>query len=233
MAIFAIGDLHLSFSSDKPMDVFGENWENHHEKIRENWIRTVGEEDTVLVTGDVSWALKLEEAVDDLAWVSCLPGRKIICKGNHDYWWPSMKKLKSRFPDLMFLYNNYHVSEGTAICGSRGWVCPQGEITDELRLTDDFKIYQRELARFESSISMAVKDGYSDIIAMLHYPPTNDSKDVSGFVEIIERYGIKQVVYGHLHTELSFGSSVRGSFRGVDYYLTACDYVDFTPVRLR
>lgn len=223
MTIYAIGDLHLSFSKDKPMDIFGENWENHYKKIKESWLEHVTPSDIVLLTGDTSWALKLEQAKIDLKWIDELPGKKIIIKGNHDYWWSSLSKMNALYESISFIHNNYYAVNEIAICGSRGWICPNdGEFSEH-----DMKIYSRELERVERSLKKAKQDGYKKIIVMLHYPPTNDKKEKSKFVELFEKYNVDTVLYGHLHTEASFDKSYQGKVNDVHYILTSCDYLDF------
>lgn len=239
MAIFAIGDLHLSFSTDKPMCIFGENWKGHHEKIRQNWIENVRPHDTVLIPGDISWALRLEEARVDLDWIKSLPGKKIICKGNHDYWWTSTQKLRAAYPEFDFIFNTFSVAEGIAICGTRGWNCPKkselerAESERSTELKDEIRIYNRELIRLRASLEAAKAQGYEDIITMLHYPPTNEKKERSGFVELMKEFGVSQMIYGHLHGEYSYDFSHRGYYEGIEYNLVSCDYTDFKLVKLR
>lgn len=226
MALYAIGDLHLSFSTDKPMDIFGENWVDYEAKVRDNWLNKIKEDDWIIIPGDISWALRLEEAEADLKWIGELPGHKILMKGNHDYWWTSVGKMSTRFPDLHFLHNNFFAIDDVAVCGTRGWICPgEGVFSDE-----DRKVYNRELIRLELSLSAAYKAGYRRFIVAMHYPPTNDRKEKSGFVEIIEKYGVETVLYGHLHTKASFDSGLKGEVEGVRYMLTSSDYLDFDPV---
>lgn len=232
MALYAIGDLHLSFSSDKPMDVFGENWANYEEKIKSFWIENIRETDTTLIPGDISWAMRLEHALVDLEWIHELPGRKILLRGNHDYWWASLNKLQALYEDMDFLQNNFYEyeSEGVmyAICGTRGWLCPNPNKFDE----NDKKIYDRELLRLKLSLDAAKAAGHDKIIVMTHYPPTNDMQEDSGFTEIYEAYGVEKVIYGHLHTEFSFETGLQGVHGGVEYQLTSCDYLDFKPLKI-
>lgn len=226
MAIYAISDLHLSFSQDKPMDIFGEIWENHEKKIEKNWKRIVKETDTVLICGDHSWALKLEEAVPDLQFIGRLPGHKIMIKGNHDLWWQSLKKIKAVLPENISLVQNTHVEiAGKCICGTRGWVSPNDDSFTE----HDLKIYRREVQRLKNSLESARKAGGKDIIVMLHYPPFNSKKEPTDFVRVMHEYGVKTCVYGHLHG-LAQQNAVTGDVDGITYYMVACDYVDFTPV---
>lgn len=223
MALYAIGDLHLSFSVDKPMDIFGEAWVRHEEKIKESWMAQVKESDTVLIPGDISWATGFEEAKADLQWIDDLPGTKVLLRGNHDYWWTSLKKMKEAFPKLEFLQNNFYEYESHMICGTRGWVCPNKQNFDD----HDEKIYNRELIRLKLSLDSAKKASDKPIIVMTHYPPTNDQFEPSGFTEIYETYDVSKVIFGHLHTEVSFKSGLQGTIRGVDYQLVSSDYVQF------
>ncbi|MEQ8154587.1 MAG: metallophosphoesterase [Clostridiaceae bacterium] len=227
MALYAISDLHLSFTADKPMGIFGEKWEGHEEKIKENWIRNINPEDTVLIAGDISWSMKHDESMEDLGWISSLPGRKIIVKGNHDYWWGSITKLNSLFENMNFMQNNFFTYEDWAICGSRGWICPG---SDKFTLKDG-KIYNRELNRFRLSLDAAKKAGYEKFICMMHYPPTNEKLAPSGFVDLFKEYGVTRVVYGHLHGP-ALANVLNGENDGIEYIMTSCDYIDFNPVKI-
>lgn len=223
MAIYAIGDLHLGFNVNKPMDIFGDAWANHEQKIKGNWLGTVKEQDLVLIPGDISWAMTLEEALEDLKWIDTLPGYKVLLRGNHDYWWKSITKLNKMYDRMFFLQNNYYAIDHIAVCGTRGWTCPnQCMFTDQ-----DEKIYKRELQRLELSLNQAVKGGYKNIIVMLHYPPTNDAKQISGFTELMEAYRVDDVIYGHLHGQQSFDSSLKGEYGKTHYQLVSADYLDF------
>lgn len=228
MSLFVIGDLHLSLSVDKPMDIFGEQWINHQEKIKKNWIEIIKEDDVILIPGDISWAMNMKDATIDLEWIHNLPGKKILLRGNHDYWWGSVSKMNELFEDIRFLQNNYFIYKNFAICGTRGWICPNGHKFTQ----HDEKIYERELHRLKLSLDAAIKNGYKDIIVMTHYPPTNDQLEASGFTQIYETYGVKKVVYGHLHGIDSFKSGLNGEYKGVDYSLASCDYLDFKPLKI-
>ena len=228
MALYVIADLHLSETTHKPMDIFGENWEKHSAKIKENWTNMVDSTDTVLIPGDISWAMTLEEAMVDLDYIDQFPGKKILLKGNHDYWWSSVKKLNSLYKNMFFLQNDYYMVEDTAICGSRGWTCPN----NQKFTTQDKKIYERELNRLKMSLDKALKDHRGNIYVITHYPPTNDRLEPSGFTELFEYYGVKKVFYGHLHGTESFKGGLKGRFNGVEYYLTSSDYLDFSPFRV-
>ncbi len=228
MSIYALSDLHLSFTADKPMSIYGEAWKDHEEQIKNNWTRLVTPEDTVLIPGDISWGLKPDEATEDLAWVAALPGKKVLVKGNHDLWWTSISRLNSLYPDMYFLQNTCYVAEGWHICGCRGWICPE----DPDFTQHDDKIYKRELLRLRMSLDAAVKAGAERILAMLHYPPTCGGLEKSGFTEVFKEYGVKQVIYGHLHGPEGQMKCLRGLHDGTLYRLVACDYVGCKPVLL-
>lgn len=229
MRIFALGDPHLSFNEQgeiyKTMGIFGENWQDHHVKIKQNWERQVKAEDVVLVPGDLSWALKLEDAQYDLEFLAELPGRKILVKGNHDLWWQGIGKVRKVLPISMEAIQNDHIllPNGIAICGTRGWTCP-----DERNFTvQDSKIYERELGRLRLSLeSISHKDCV--IIVMLHYPPTNGKHEISGFIEILKEFGVKQCVYAHLHSDSIKGALPEEKW-GINFYLVSADAVGFTP----
>lgn len=228
LSLFVIGDLHLSFGSEKPMDIFGEQWTEHPRRIAESWLEKVKECDVVLVPGDISWALKLKDAMIDLEWLNDLPGKKICIKGNHDYWWQTISKLNTLYENVHFLQNNCYFYEDYAICGTRGWLCPN----DSNFSQKDTKIYLRELNRLELSLKEAKKNGCEKIIVMLHYPPHNENKEVSGFEELFKKYGVETVVYAHLHGKKYYDLGVKGNRDGIQYHLTSCDYLNFEPLRI-
>ena len=227
MALYAISDLHLAFNNDKPMDIFGEKWFKHDEKIKNNWLSQIDEKDTILIAGDISWAMKESESMADLEWIENLPGKKIISKGNHDYWWNSITKLNSKFENTKFLQNNYYVYGDYAICGSRGWICPG---TDRFTEKDE-KIYLRELIRLRLSLDAAKNAGFNKFIVMIHYPPTNEKFEESDFVKIFKEYNVEKVIYGHLHGP-ALHRVLNGERDGVEYVMTSADYIDFNPVKI-
>ncbi len=227
MALYAIADLHLSFSANKPMDIYGPAWSNHAARVKEAWLSLVEPQDTVIIAGDISWGLRLEEAMADLAWIHELPGRKVLVKGNHDPWWASIGRLNALFEDMFFLQNSFFPFGEYAICGSRGWVCPGS--SDFTR--HDEKIYKRELLRMKASFEAAVKAGYEKFVGVMHYPPMNEKKEPSGFTEIFAYYDVHKAVYGHLHGD-SARSAPRGLIGGTDYMLAACDALNCRPVRV-
>jgi predicted phosphohydrolase len=228
MALYAISDLHLALSGDKPMDVFGDNWYKHDEKIKINWLGKVKPEDTVLIGGDISWSVKMEQGMKELQWIHELPGKKIIIKGNHDYWWGSISKLNGLYEDINFIQNNFFFYEDYAICGTRGWTCPG---SDKYTMQDD-KIYKRELIRLRLSLESAKTAGYSKYICMIHYPPTNERFEASGFTDLFEEYTVEKVIYGHLHGN-SLNRVLNGDKNGVHYIITSSDYLDFNPIRIK
>ncbi len=223
MSVFIIGDLHLSFDEnvDKPMDIYGGVWVEHWKRLYHNWQREVKEEDTVILAGDTSWALKLSEAMADLRWISNLNGRKVIIKGNHDLWWSGIKKLNSMFENIYFMQNSYYAVDDVAICGTRGWICPGSESFEE----GDMKLYRREALRLEESLKMAEQAGYEKIIGVLHYPPTNEKRNLSEFTRLFESFGVKKVYYGHLHNEDAKKNRESINLNGVSYKLISFDAI--------
>ncbi|MDR3242996.1 MAG: metallophosphoesterase [Clostridiales Family XIII bacterium] len=228
MSIYAIGDLHLSFSADKPMDVFGEEWAGHTARLSENWRGTVKEEDTVIIAGDISWALKYQDAEADLRWIAALPGDKALIRGNHDLWWPSISRLSAFDPRMHFIQNNFFESEGVAICGGRGWILPGG---DDFTAHDE-KIYLREIQRLRLSLEAAEKAGFREKLVALHFPPSNERGQPTGFTGLMEEFGVRTVVYGHLHGKDVFGKGIRGNVRGTEYSLVSLDYLSCMPKKI-
>jgi len=227
VAFFALADLHLGFAVDKPMDMFGERWRNHSEKINENWRKTVTDDDIVLVPGDISWALKLDEVRQDFDFLAQLPGRKVLIRGNHDYWWDSISKVREILPPGMFALQNDHlVFDGVAVCGARGWNLPVQNDQDYER---DKRIFLRERNRLALSLQSAPAD--LPKIAMLHYPPCYHHQEEVGFCDILEKFKVELCVFGHLHGE-DHRLALRGRHNNVNYVFCAADAVDFTPVRI-
>lgn len=228
MRKFAIGDLHLSQHSDKPMDIFGEHWKGHAQKIKSNWEKQVTDEDVILIPGDISWAMRLEEAKEDLDWLNSLPGKKICIRGNHDYWWDRPKKLTNAYPQIVFLQNTAYTIDHITICGTRGWICP-----NTISFTpDDERLFVRELTRLKLSLESAINQGATEIWVMLHYPPTYGEQQSSPLVELLKTYPVKRVIYGHLHDKLSWKSSLQGTYEGIHYQLVSADYLNFMPLLL-
>ncbi|WP_352417163.1 metallophosphoesterase, partial [Clostridium tertium] len=224
MALYAISDLHLAFTTDKPMDIFGAKWLKHDEKIKENWIKKITDEDTVLIAGDISWSMRSDESKVDLDWIDALPGKKIISKGNHDYWWGGISKLNRMYENTKFLQNNFYTYEDYAICGSRGWILEGSD-----RFTEkDKKIFDREIIRLKLSLDKAKEAGYENIVVMIHYPPMNEKRENSAFTNLFKEYGVKKVIYGHLHGP-SLANVLNGEHEGIEYLMTSCDFLDFDP----
>ncbi len=227
MSIYGISDLHLDYSKTKPMDIFGQKWINHEEKIFEFWQKNITNEDIVLVSGDISWALKLDEAYMDLKRINDLPGQKIISKGNHDYWWETKKKLNAlNLETIHFLHNDSYTYNNIVICGTRGWA-PKD--SDEFKKHDE-KMYNRELNRLELSLKSADSQACM-IIVMLHYPPFNIDGSINDFVHIMKEYDVKKCVYGHLHAE-GHRFAIEGKIEGIDFYCISSDFIDFKAQRL-
>ena len=247
LKIWAIGDLHLSFGvANKGMDIFGPAWENHAEKIAENWKQVVSPEDLVLIPGDISWAMKPEDAVADLQWIHQLPGTKVMIKGNHDYWWGSLKKVTEILPpSIHIVQNNAFLWKGVAIGGARLWDTPEYhfhpfiEFRENPRAKDkeeaiqedlSEKIFERELQRLEMSLS-ALDKSASLRIAMTHYPPIGADMVPSRASRILEKYNIDICVFGHLHN-IKAGSTLFGKQQNIRYALTSCDYLRFKLLEL-
>ena len=228
MKIYVIGDLHLALDPniDKPMDVFGPAWHDHDKRVKEKWLAKIRPEDLVILAGDISWGLKLEEAMADFQWIDNLPGKKIIFKGNHDLWWTGLKKMNGLFDSIEFIQNNCYMAGDIAICGTRGWTCPGSEGFQE----SDEKIYKRELLRLEMSLKDACSRQAKEIIGILHYPPTNEKKQLSGFTKLFEEYQVKRVFYGHLHGEDAKKNRDTISLNGTKYRLISLDAIDCNPV---
>ena len=223
MQIYAIADLHLSLTSEKPMDVFGEAWRGHAEKLKRNWRERVQADDLVLVPGDISWAMQLSAALPDLSFIGDLPGKKILLKGNHDYWWSAIGRVRASLPEGMrALQNDSIVENGIGICGSRGWLCPGSNNFN----AEDQKIYLRELDRL--ALSLSSLPAVETKIAMLHFPPFADKEKGSGFTERLEAAGVQIAVYGHLHGEAN-RYAFEGERNGVYYHCVAADKLDFMP----
>lgn len=229
MSLYTIADLHLCFSDPaKTMSIFA-GWENYQERIEENWRNTVSDGDTVVIAGDVSWGMSLQQATADFRFINELPGKKIIIKGNHDYWWVTMKKMEDhlaaeRFDTIKILHNNHYAYENYAICGTRGWVNMPGETQDE-------KVLRREVQRLETSIKSAISANLKPIVFM-HYPPifaTNFNYDI---LEILYRYNIKECYYGHIHGRSAHELCVKNTYDGINFHLISGDYIQFKPEKV-
>lgn len=212
------------------MDIFGEKWINHFDKIKENWIKHICEDDFVLHCGDLSWTMNLNDAKQDLDWLNSLPGKKILIKGNHDFWWSGINKLNSIYKNIKFIQNNYVPFKDYAICGSRGFNLEISEGQDEKQ---HFKILEREKIRMELSLKSAVKDGFKKIIYMIHYPPFTSNKECINqniFLDLFNKYNVEIVLYGHIHS--NFDNFYNREINNTNYYLTSCDYLNFTPLKI-
>lgn len=231
MSLYIIGDLHLPFGIDKPMDVFGEKWQGYTKKIQEDWNKKVKPEDTVILAGDFSWATYLQNTYNDFVFIEKLPGKKILLKGNHDYWWTTITRMKqyleeNEFINIDFLYNNSFCIENKIIVGTRGWTLLDSENSE--------KMINREAGRLENSIKDAIEKYGQDkeIICIMHYPPITNSKMKneytydSQFLEIMKKYNIKKCYYGHLHGN-SHKDAVEGNIENIEFYLISGDYLDF------
>ena len=230
MNIYAIGDLHLSATADKPMDVFGGNWQGHFEKIKSSWLEVVQSDDVVLICGDISWAMKLEDAVVDLQSLAGLPGKKVFIRGNHDYWWSGISRVRAAAPDDSFIFlqtDSVKIGE-YVIVGSRGWSCPGSpEFTEH-----DEKLYLREVERFKLAFADAErkKEEGDKIIAMVHFPPFTSKQEDTEFSRLFEEKGVENVVFGHIHGAAYF--PLRTIKNGVTYHLSACDKVAFKLIKI-
>lgn len=232
MSIYAISDLHLAISVDKPMDVFGARWSNYMERLESQWRETVSDGDHVLVPGDISWATYIDQAYEDFKFIDSLPGKKIISKGNHDYWWTTMSKLEKfirekGFGTISFMHNNSFRIEHSVVCGTRGWKSPGDDGFD----AEDNKIYLRELQRLELSLQTAGRRDGETLIAALHFPVFNSKGVFSEFLDILLRYGVDLCIYGHLHGE-ACRNAVEGPAGGMELRLVSADYLGFRPVKL-
>ena len=244
MALYALGDLHLSFQADKPMDAFGKVWKHHERKIEKYVNRIVKTEDTLVLTGDHSWGRKLSECREDLAFIERLPGRKILLRGNHDMFWDAKKtrRLNEEYAGrLFFLQNNFAAYQDYALVGTKGYTFEgpfyldfQGRILgwDEEREKQAKKLVAREMERLRESFRQAEEAGYRKFVMFLHYPPTSILEAASPFTQIAEEYGVEAVVYSHCHGERRFGDSIRGIYRGINYMLVSGDYLNFHPEQI-
>ena len=231
MRLFAIGDLHLPGGQEKPMDVFGGHWEDHFARIAQDWRERVTDDDVVLIPGDTSWAMQLSEAMPDLHAIGELPGRKILIKGNHDYWWGGIGQVRRALPQGMQAIQHDVVDLGdVVVCGTRGWAYP----TEETPLSqEDERLFNREMIRLELALASAVKQaGERPIVVMLHYPPLYQQDRDTPFTRLLEKYPVQLVVYGHLH-----GAGIRAGFNGVwngiRYMLTSCDSLRFSLAEVK
>ncbi len=226
LSIYVIGDLHLSLGNKKPMDIFG-GWDGYVEKIKTNWQNTVTNDDTVVIAGDISWAMKLSEAIPDFTFIEKLNGKKLILKGNHDYWWVTQNKIykffeENGFETMSLLHNNSFDIEEINICGSRGWIFENGEAQDK-------KIIARELGRIEASLSFM--DTNSTKYLFLHYPPYYNGQEISEFFDVMNKYDVKKCYYGHIHGD-GLKNVYSGIYKGVELVPISADYLKFRPFKV-
>ncbi len=231
MALYAIGDTHFSEAANKPMDVFGGAWNGYRDKLLTGF-SVLRPEDTLLICGDFSWGMSLEETLPDFRLLDSFPGKKLLLKGNHDYWWETVSKMKRFFAEnqigtIDFLHNSCYFYDGAALCGTRGWFYEKGSPN-----AGEDKIFKRELIRLEASLKAAMQQGAEDIDCFLHYPPVFQETEVPQIMEILGRYPVKRVFYGHLH-----GDSLRNAFcgvrQGISFHVISADAVGFRPVQIR
>lgn len=224
MSLFAIADTHLSLGTDKPMDIF-KGWSGYVDKLRENWESTVSDSDTVVIAGDISWGMSLEGALDDFRFIDSLPGQKIILKGNHDYWWTTMRKMETflnqnEMNTIRFLHNNTITVGDIAVCGSRGWFFDAEESADN-------KVLLREAGRLRTSINLAKETGLEPVV-FLHYPPITQNMVCEEIYNVLLETGIKRCYYGHLHGP-SMTRSINSVRDGIEFALISCDFLAFAP----
>jgi len=232
LKIFAISDLHLSFQTDKPMDVFGDNWAGYEDKILRDWNAKVGINDVGIIAGDISWAMRMNETKQDFEYLSKLNGLKIIIRGNHDYWWSSITKVRENLPPNVIALQNDSIKLGNYVfAGTRGWRVPERKQTQK---PDDKKIFDREIIRFEMSLKDAqskVQDG-DVLVSILHYPPFNAMRDESPFTQLCQQYGVRVCIYGHLHGKGGRTELVTHK-NGTTYYLTSCDLLNHEVLEVK
>lgn len=234
MSIYVIGDLHLSFGQDKPMNIFGENWNDHANKIKNNWINKVKEDDLVILPGDFSWAMHLEDAFEDFKYLSKLPGTKLLLKGNHDYWWSTLNKMKNYlsengFNKIDFIYNSAYLYNNKIIVGTRGWSLQDSENSN--------KMIHRENERLKLSIEDGIKQfGINkEIICFMHYPPINSKNIMKNnhleFFSTMKQYNVKRCYYGHLHGK-SHMEAINEIVEGIKFQLVSSDYLNFDLIKI-
>ena len=223
MALFALSDLHLPLGNYKPMDIFGDNWHNYVERIKDEWSKTVSTDDVVIINGDFSWATYISDALPDFEFLSHLPGIKLMSKGNHDYWWETKAKLnaflaENNLENIHFIHNITYMYQDYAICAARGWITP----SDKDFKKSDEKMYNRELGRLRLSLEAGLAQDPKGLIAALHYPPED------GFADILDEYDVKYCIYGHLHGRQALSHTPKRE----NYFLVSSDYLKFKPLKL-
>ncbi len=234
MAIYAIADTHLSLSTEKPMHIFGSRWHNWDKLIIKNWLETITDNDTVIIAGDISWAIDLDEALQDLKLIDALPGKKIISHGNHDYWWATIAKMnvffqKHNISTINFLHNNAYQIENMIICGTRGWYNDEKSAPKE---TDYDKIIKREVCRLELSIKEGLKypENFEKVV-FFHFPPVFKNYICREIIDVLKKYNIKKCYYGHIHSYYDMPNI--STFEGISFQIISADYLNFRPICIK
>lgn len=228
-----MSDTHLSLSCDKPMEVFGKRWKDYHSRILDNWRAVVSDDDTVVIAGDVSWGMSLDEALADFRFLESLPGRKLLGKGNHDYWWDTVKKMSAflasnGLSSLDFLYNNAFSVDGITVCGSRGWWSDKKTAPGD---SDYAKLVAREAVRTELSITDGLKKFGGEPVVFLHFPPVYRDCVCGEILEVLRKYGVRRCYYGHIHNVYNIPPSFE--YDGIEFIITSADYLSFTPLPVK
>lgn len=229
MSLFVIADLHLSFGTDKPMNIFN-GWNDYEKRLKNNWCNIVKENDTVVIPGDISWAMKLKETYNDFKFINDLPGRKIFLKGNHDYWWDTRTKIENflkenNFNTIDIIFNSAIPVENYAVCGTRGWFY-------DAEADSDKKILNREVGRLRTSIMYAIETGLEPLV-FLHYPPVFGEQRCDEILNVLKEYNIKKCFYGHIHGTRAAKKAIDGEFDGINFKLVSSDYLKFIPMLIR
>ncbi len=229
MSLFVIGDLHLSLGEDKPMDIFS-GWQDYVQRLEKNWKKIVTDNDTVVIAGDISWAMKLEQTYMDFKFIEDLPGKKIFLKGNHDYWWGTKNKIDNflsanSLDTISILFNNSYVCGEYAVCGTRGWFLENDK-------PEDIKVLNREVGRLVTSIESALKTEKEPVV-FLHYPPVYGGNECKEIMDVLRKYSIKKCYYGHIHGTQNMRYATEGEYDGIKFTLVSCDRVSFTPILVR
>lgn len=229
MSLFVIADLHLSFGANKPMNIF-HGWDNYEERLEKNWRSLVTDEDTVVIPGDISWAMKLNECYEDFKFIHNLPGKKLLLKGNHDYWWDTRRKIENYlrengFDSIEIVFNSAKAVGEYAVCGTRGWFY-------DAEADSDKKVLNREVGRLRTSITEALKTGLEPVV-FLHYPPVYGDQRCDDILNVLKEYNIKKCYYGHLHGSNVAKKAITGEFEGINFKLISSDYVKFVPILVR
>lgn len=229
MSLFAIADLHLSLGTDKPMDIF-KGWDGYEKRLEENWRKLVTDNDTVVIPGDISWAMKLSDTFEDFRFINGLPGKKLFLKGNHDYWWDTRRKMEmylkeNGFDTIEIVFNSAYAADGYAVCGTRGWFY-------DAETDSDKKVLNREVGRLRTSLNEALKTGLEPVV-FLHYPPVFGNQRCDDILNVLKEYEIKKCYYGHLHGINAARKAVTGDFEGIKFRLISSDYLKFMPELVR